>query len=250
MLFIDEAQGAVPAVVRDIDLPGLTCFRRDAAGKEILYYPSPVDWAGEVLYFLLPDRFSDGLDKGRPAFNFSRPPSNARPAGFLWNKWAEGGGGRWQGGTIKGIQSRLDYLSDLGITAVWIGPVFKQRRHTNEYHGYAVQNFLDVDPHFGTRRDLIDLVIAAHDLKICVILDVVFNHSGHNWDYADGRVDPPYLAFPAYYEMGPWIDGTGRQTSVIGSDREAGVWPRQLQHAEYYTRAGQSPDRLKSDRQG
>lgn len=235
---VTELLALTPREIRPLSLPRRATFRVDEAGQEVPYYPSPVDWAGQVLYFLLPDRFSDGLDGGRPVFDRTRPPSAMRPAGFRWDLWAESGGRRWQGGTLSGVKSRLPYLARLGITAVWVGPVFKQRRHGDEYHGYAIQNFLEVDPHFGTRQDLVDLVIAAHELGIRVILDVVFNHSGHNWDYQDGVVDPPYRAWPDHYPRGPWLDGAGSRTPAVGADLEAGVWPAELQREECYTRAG------------
>lgn len=237
MTFVVEALKSKPTKVRDIPLPRRTIFRTDEAGNAIGYTASPVDWASEVLYFLLPDRFSDGLDRNRPAFDFTQPAAAARPNGFRWDRWAESGGARWQGGTLKGIASRLDYLSHLGITAIWIGPIFKQRKHSDEYHGYAIQNFLDVDPHFGTREDLVNLVIAAHDLGIRVILDVVFNHSARNWDYAGDIVDPPYRPWPGFYERGSWLTGTGDRAPSI-ADLESGVWPEELQRDTCYTRAG------------
>jgi glycosidase len=236
--FMADALKNSPTKVRDIVLPRRTIFRTDENGKPVSYYPSPVDWAQQVFYFLLPDRFSDGQDATRPAFDLTKPFSSARPAGFRFDKWAESGGARWQGGNLKGIVSRLDYLADLGITAAWIGPVWKQRRHGNEYHGYAIQNFLEVDPHFGDRKDLVNLVIEAHKRGIRVILDVIFNHSGHNWDYAGGAENPPYLAWPQHYGRGQWLDGAGQHTSTIANDLETGVWPAELQREDCYTRAG------------
>jgi glycosidase len=236
--FVDDALQTKPTEIRPIALPRRTLFRVDENGKDVPYHASPVDWAQQVFYFLLPDRFSDGKDATRPVFDRTKPFSAARPPGFRFDRWAESGGARWQGGTLKGIASRLDYLANLGITAVWLGPVWKQRRHANEYHGYAIQNFLEVDPHFGTRKDLVDLVIEAHRRGIRVILDVIFNHSGHNWDYAGGVVDPPYRQWPGHYQRGPWIDGAGKHTDTIASELETGVWPAELQHDECYARAG------------
>ncbi len=215
-----------PSSIRAVSLP-----RREA------YYPSPVDWREEILYFLLPDRFSDGGEAGRQVLDRSNIPG-ARPAGFRWNKWAQSGGERWQGGTIAGITSKLDYLNTLGVTTIWVGPVFKQRGHLDSYHGYGIQDFLDVDPRFGTRQDLVDLVSAAHSLDMRIILDVVFNHSGHNWDYVGGIENPAYRDWPGYYGKGPWLDANGAHISTIGGD-EDGVWPSELQHPdECYTRAG------------
>lgn len=130
------------------------------------YFPSPLDWRDEVLYFLLVDRFSDGQEAGRPLLDHSRiDDARQRPGGvaWRWDEWAESGALRWQGGTLRGVQSKLGYLRDLGITAIWLSPVFKQRVELDTFHGYGVQDFLDVDPRVGTRDDLVELVGAAHD---------------------------------------------------------------------------------------
>ncbi|MFO1497229.1 MAG: alpha-amylase family glycosyl hydrolase [Verrucomicrobiota bacterium] len=216
-----------PARVRSIPFP-----RRER------YFPSPGDWRDEVLYFLLPDRFSDGKEATRPLLDRGNLPG-ARPAGFRFDRWAESGGERWQGGTIQGIRSKLDYLKGLGVTTVWVGPVLKQRRHLNTFHGYAIQDFLDVDPRFGSRQDLADLVQAAHAKGLRIILDVVFNHSGCNWVYANGERQPPFKPFPDFYQKGDWFDGDGNRVAALGAGAvETGVWPEELQQDDYYTRAG------------
>ncbi len=74
-------------------------------------------------------------------------------------------------------------MAQLGVNAVWIAPVLRQRMKVNSYHGYGIQHFLDVDPRLGTRQDLVDLVTAAHAAGIRIILDIVFNHTGCNWWY-------------------------------------------------------------------
>jgi glycosidase len=79
-----------------------------------------------------------------------------------------------------------------------VGPAFKQRGHLNTFHGYAIQDFLEVDSRFGTRADVVALVDAAHRKDMRVILDIVFNHSGCNWLYANGQRQPPFLPFPSF----------------------------------------------------
>jgi glycosidase len=199
------------------------------------FFPSPADWRDEILYFLLPDRFSDGGEAGRPRLDRANL-TGARPPSFGFDRWAQGGGERWQGGTLRGITSKLDYLRTLGVTCLWVGPVFKQRRHLDTYHGYAIQDFLDVDPHFGTRQDLVDMVDAAHARGLRVILDVIFNHSGHNWDYVAGE-NPPFRPWPGFYDKGQWIDAGGLPTPTIAGDDD-GVFPAELRADGYYTRAG------------
>ncbi|RMD71737.1 MAG: alpha-amylase, partial [Gammaproteobacteria bacterium] len=146
-------------------------------------------------------------------------------------------GERFQGGTLQGIRSKLDYLQGLGVTALWISPVFKQREHLDTYHGYGIQDFVDVDPRFGTREDLVALVEAAHQKGLRVILDIIFNHSGANWVYPGDAMQLPYRPYPGRYPFGRWLDASGRPVPVIRG-RGDGVWPVELQNPEYYTRAG------------
>ena len=228
MAFSQQSLSVIrPDSIRAVNLP-----RRES------FYPSPADWRDEIIYFLLPDRFSDGQETGRPLLD----PTNRmafRPVGFRWDQWSASGSGRYQGGTIKGIVSKLDYIASMGATALWIGPIFKQRTHWDSYHGYAIQDFLDVDPRLGTRQDLVDLVAAAHGKNLRILLDVVFNHSAENWLYATNPPDqPPYLPWPSFYPKGPWLDRQGDTTTqILGPDD--GVWPNELWPDNYYTRAGE-----------
>jgi glycosidase len=146
---------------------------------------------------------------------------------------------RFQGGSVTGITSKLGYLKDLGVTTIWVGPILKQRCHENSYHGYAIQDFLQIDPRFGTRRDLVDLVNQAHAAGLKIILDVIFNHSGENllYDSSAGDVfNPPYRTVGSY-QFGSLRGDQGQPISAINGV-EDGVWPQQLQDPEYYTRAG------------
>ena len=221
----------VPRSLRDITFP-----RRQQ------FHPSPGDWRDEVLYFLLVDRFSDGQEPSRPLLDRTRRTA-FRPHGhdgqpWRWDRWAASGAHRWQGGTLKGVASKLGYLQDLGVTALWLSPVFKQRGHLDTFHGYGIQHFLDVDPRFGTRADLVALVEAAHTRSMKIILDIIFNHSGFNWVYPEGVKEPAYRSFPDHYSFGSWL---GREGEEIGShvvDLEAGVWPSEMQSIDCYTRAG------------
>ena len=110
-----------------------------------LVYPSPQDWRDEVLYFLLTDRFSDGQEHTRPLLDRSqiaaRRATYARANGlphWRWDVWKQSGEGRFQGGTLVGIKSQLQYLTNLGVTTLWIAPVFRQRVEDNDFHGYGV----------------------------------------------------------------------------------------------------------------
>src|SRR3979411_677992 len=133
------------------------------------YFNLAREWREEFIYFLMVDRFHDSTARA-PILQPGRTRGIATPAAF-------------DGCKIKGITDQLDYIAGLGCTAIWISPVFEN--NPGAYHGYNINNYLSVDPRFGTKQDLIGLVTAAHAYKkngqrhpLRVILDVVINHSG------------------------------------------------------------------------
>jgi glycosidase len=198
--------------------------------------PSPIDWRDQVLYFLLPDRFSDGQESERPVFNRVHPEQHRATDKAAWME----AGKQFQGGILTGIQSKLDYLKELGVTALWIGPIWKQRKDLQTYHGYGIQNFLDIDPRFGTRQDLRDLVDAAHARDMYVLLDVIYNHTGNNWFYELNGSPHETVAyrFQLPHPVRRWRAGTGQPIDQIAT-QEDGVWPEEFQSFDWYTRAGQ-----------
>ena len=199
-------------------------------------FASPPDWRDQVLYFLLPDRFSDGREDERPLFERESPERFRASDRRAWME----GGRRFQGGRLEGIESKLDYLRALGVTALWIGPVWRQRADLETYHGYGIQNFLDVDPRFGTRQDLRDLIDAAHDRNMYVLLDVIYNHTGNNWFYdVDGTPSATAVyRFQPPHTFHSWRSAEGRSVPAVLS-AETGVWPHEFQNVDWYTRAGQ-----------
>ncbi|MFB2876359.1 alpha-amylase family glycosyl hydrolase [Floridanema aerugineum] len=152
-------------------------------------FPSPTLWKDHIFYQILPDRFSDGREAERPMFDYRHPEQHRTQDKRSWMS----AGLRFTGGTLQGVRSKLDYLQGLGITGLWLNPAFKQRADLQTYHGYAIQNFLDIDPRFGTIQDLRDLIDDAHDRNMVVVLDVVIDHTGNNWCYQEknGSVRTP-----------------------------------------------------------
>ncbi|KAF2469716.1 glycoside hydrolase [Lindgomyces ingoldianus] len=180
-----------PRSISDPEVRDLIVKAPTLSGK---YYPSPTAWEDQQLYFLLPDRFSNALEDGvrdlenqpvQGRIKAYTPADNGNAINLASDaKLWEESGGVFQGGTLKGVNSKLGYLKRLGVTALWIGPIFKQVPHDEgSYHGYAVQNFLEIDPHFGTQEDLRNLVTNAHSHGIYVILDIILNHSGDVFAY-------------------------------------------------------------------
>lgn len=200
-------------------------------------FPSPENWVDQTLYFLLPDRFSDGREGERLMYDRRDPARCRHPDRRAWMA----AGNVFQRGSLRGIASKLDYLRELGVTTLWVGPIWKQRGDLpSSYHGYGIQNFLDVDPRWGTRQDLRDLVDAAHARGMYILLDVIINHIGNNFFY-DNAGQPwntmPYRKWPPYPVHG-WRSKAG-ESIERPADIEDGVWPIEFQNLDWYTKAGQ-----------
>lgn len=195
----------------------------DVAAPPAPLHPSPNDWRDQFIYFLLVDRFDDNR-RGTPPYV---PGQTAPPADPTTR-------GRFQGGTLKGVTRRLDYIQGLGCTAVWLSPILKNRRDLDSsYHGYGIQNFLQVDPRFGSLEDLRALTHEAHRRGMYVILDVVLNHTGDVWAYPGG--------VPYYYHQGEQFPfGHWREADpAAGLQRDDAVWPLELQRPEAFKRRGE-----------
>ncbi|HEY5853554.1 MAG TPA: alpha-amylase family glycosyl hydrolase [Aldersonia sp.] len=226
-------------------------------------HPSPSSWSDQVLYFLLVDRFSDGHEDGYRDVSgvpmagttpMLRPGDANSAIGNETDaaRWRSAGAS-WLGGTLAGVRSKLGYLHRLGVSALWISPVLAQRPGTHDYHGYGIQDFLDIDPHFGTAEDLKLLVRDAHAVGMYVILDVVLNHTGDVFAYDPDRydtvdpesghryLDPRWDGLP--YRVAGWRDRTGIPSlpfpdPIDPVETGSGVWPAELQRDGTFTARG------------
>lgn len=225
-----------------------------AALRQRAFHPSPAAWEDQTLYFLLLDRFSDGHENGYRATDGSLVATGTTPrfsAGDAGNAvtneaaaaaWRDAGG-RFCGGTLRGLTSKLGYLRRLGVTALWVSPLFKQVAFdAGSYHGYGIQDFLAVDPRFGTAEELRDMVAAAHAQGIHVILDIILNHAGDVFAYEGGTT--PFWNGGTHGVAG-YRDATGAPVIPFGAlaaggagARDGAVWPSELQPAETFTRRG------------
>ncbi|MBM7702616.1 alpha-amylase family glycosyl hydrolase [Metabacillus iocasae] len=133
----------------------------------LLFYSLPVQavekedrtWQDEMIYFIMVDRFNNGNFKNDFQVNMNDPKA-------------------YHGGDIEGVTNKLDYIKDMGFTAIWLTPIFKNEE--KGYHGYWTEDFYEVEEHFGTKEDVKKLVEEAHKRDIKVILDFVVNHVGYN----------------------------------------------------------------------
>ncbi|MCI1683373.1 MAG: glycoside hydrolase family 13 protein [Bacteroides sp.] len=124
--------------------------------------------ASDVLYLLMPDRFADG------------DPSNDQITGMAPYKVDRNDPNARHGGDLAGIEQHLDYFSDLGITALWFTPVLENNMEGGSYHGYATTDYYKIDPRLGTNEEYKELITKAHQQKIKVVMDMIFNHCGVN----------------------------------------------------------------------
>ncbi|HEX6623378.1 MAG TPA: alpha-amylase family glycosyl hydrolase [Pyrinomonadaceae bacterium] len=151
----------------------------------------------DVIYFIMPDRFADG------------DPSNNNPAkspGLLDRTK----GRYYHGGDFQGIIDRLPYLKDLGVTALWINPVYDNtdrlderemypeveggpKRPTTAYHGYGAIDFYGVEEHYGDMKKLRELVDKAHAAGLKVIQDQIANHTSPYHPWATERPTPTWF---------------------------------------------------------
>ncbi len=152
--------------------------------------PDP-DWArgfdsSDAIYLITPDRFANG-DPGNDSIDGLGDPADRSNQD-----------GR-HGGDIQGIASHLDYVVDMGFTAIWLNPLLENRMPDSSYHGYSTTDFYRVDPRFGSNEAYRELVAQARDKGLDVIMDMIVNHigSGHWWmddlptaDWLNFQYDP------------------------------------------------------------
>ncbi len=139
--------------------------------------------AGQTIYFVLTDRFANGSATN----DTGGFPGGTEEHGFDPTRI-----GYFHGGDFAGLTARLDYLKNLGVTAVWITPPFKNKpvqSGSAGYHGYWVTDFLQIDPHLGTNDEFRQFVTQAHVRGLKVYMDIIVNHTADVIHFPDNRVD-------------------------------------------------------------
>ena len=127
--------------------------------------------SSDVIYLITPDRFSNGN------------PANDLHKDLLENIIDRGDNYARHGGDIKGIIDHLDYIESMGFTAIWSCPLLTNDMASGSYHGYAMTDFYEIDPRFGTLNEYLQLSKKAQEKGIKLIMDQVANHCGleHWW---------------------------------------------------------------------
>lgn len=120
----------------------------------------------DVLYLIMPDRFANGN------------PENDVVDGMREKKIDRADSFARHGGDIQGISNHLDYIADLGVTAIWLNPTQENDMESGSYHGYAITDYYQIDRRFGSNEDFCALVEKAHERNLKVVMDMIFNHCG------------------------------------------------------------------------
>lgn len=140
----------------------------------------------DLIYLIMPDRFANGDSSND---NTDNTDDKAARDEFF---------GR-HGGDIKGIADHLDYLADLGVTAIWNTPLLEDNEPVSSYHGYACTDYYHIDSRFGSNEDYRDLIAACHGKGIKMIMDIVTNHCGdRHWWMSDLPFEDWVHQWPEY----------------------------------------------------
>jgi cyclomaltodextrinase len=159
-----------PNLDRTIEHPTLYGYHVD--------YLAPPRWAHEaVIYHVFVDRFT-GVE----------------------NRWLTPAEmNSFTGGTLRGVIQKLDYIAELGVSALWLSPIFR----TPTYHGYATSDYYTIDPRFGSNEDLSTLVAAAHARGLRVILDFVANHTSVEFAPFVAASNNPLSSYSKWFDFDP-----------------------------------------------
>ncbi|MDD5185821.1 MAG: glycoside hydrolase family 13 protein [Paludibacter sp.] len=142
--------------------------------------------SADVIYLLMPDRFANGDSTND---NVESQPEKVD---------RKNSSGR-HGGDLKGMQEHLNYIKELGATAIWSTPLLENNYTKYTYHGYAISDYYKIDPRFGSNDDYLKFVAASHQKGLKVIMDMVSNHCGiWAWWMSDLPFEDWIHQFPEY----------------------------------------------------
>ena len=177
----------------------------------------------DMIYLIMPDRFA------------SATPDN--DCGWPGGAYDDGSAVEWKvpettdivdrkepvarhGGDLQGIIDHLDYIADLGATAVWNTPLLLDNQPAESYHGYACSDYYHIDPRFGDNALYKEYVAKSHEAGLKVIMDIVTNHCGTaHWWMEDTPFKDWIHRFPEYMQMNAlfsvYMDPNAAQTDLV-----------------------------------
>jgi glycosidase len=162
--------------------------------------------ASDVIYLLMPDRFANGDPSNDATNNTTEKPNRSHDSGR-------------HGGDIAGIVKNLDYIKNLGATALWCTPLCEDNDARGSYHGYAQSDVYKIDPRYGTNDDYLKLSGELHKRGMKLIMDYVTNHWGaEHWMVKDLPAYDFLHQFPGYaqtnYRMTTQFDPNASATDA------------------------------------
>jgi glycosidase len=192
----------------------------------------------DIFYFVMPDRFhnanpnNDNGDPNHPISYGGFDPKSKRA---------------FHGGDIAGIEAKLDYIESLGISAIWMTPILRNRAVQSDgfgHHGYWVVDFTQIDPHFGSNDDLKSLIKAAHDRDIKIFFDIITNHTADVIKYeechkADGTFLEPDQKGCEFISAENLAQGKKYTPFILEAEKDVKV-PAWLNDPKYYNNRGDS----------
>jgi glycosidase len=163
--------------------------------------------SSDVIYLLMPDRFANGDPSNDSVEDLTEKGNRKDPNGR-------------HGGDIKGIIDHLDYLKDLGITAIWTTPLLQDNQAVTSYHTYAITDYYKIDGRYGTNEDYVKLADECHKRGIKLIMDMVPNHCGsEHWWMKDLPMNDWIHQFPQFtrsnYTIATWNDPHASQADIM-----------------------------------
>lgn len=192
----------------------------------------------EIFYFVMPDRFHNAKPE-----NDNGDPKRPISYGGLdrSSKWA------FHGGDIAGVEAKLDYIQNLGITSIWMTPILRNKAIQNDgfaHHGYWVVDFTEIDPHFGNNQELKDLIAAAHKRGIKVFFDIITNHTADVIKYKECHKDNgDYLLYDqegcTFISKQEQLAGETYTPFLLEQEKNVKV-PEWLNDPRYYNNQGDS----------
>lgn len=198
-------------------------LQRDSSSDSYVGFDS-----SDALYLIMPDRFADGNPDNNEVDGLRNPVSvdRSNPSGR-------------HGGDLKGIMEHLDYIQQLGVTAIWLTPVLENDMPGGSYHGYATTDYYKVDPRFGSNEEYRQLVEECHKRGIKVVMDMIFNHCGLSHPWLEDLPSRDWLNSP--------IDMNELKTNTVDSTGGAFKMPKDYKQTNFRLNTNHDPYGSKYD---
>lgn len=167
--------------------------------------------SSDVLYLIMPDRFANG------------DPTNDVIPGMRETKADRNQQYARHGGDFKGVADNLDYIHDLGVTAIWFNPVLENDMPEGSYHGYASTDYYKVDRRFGSNQEFVDLVDKTHAKGMKVVMDMIFNHCGSEHYLFTDKPSRDWFNYPDKYVQTSYKTTTQHDPYASAADKKLAI---------------------------